>query len=187
MLEIEAKYPLAEKASFLAQLEAWGARHIEDREDADHYFNSAERDFARTDEALRIRQSGERNFITYKGPKIDAETKTRKEIEVSFAQGDKEASNLKTLLQLLGYRPVAVVRKRRSVYELEREDFLVHFCVDDVQGVGKFMEIEIVATEDQYERAKKLLQRVADELGLASSERRSYLEMLLRRVNPLSP
>ena len=53
----------------------------------DIYFNSPIVDFAKTDEALRIRttkQGDEKHiFITYKGAKIDSESKTREEIELS--------------------------------------------------------------------------------------------------------
>ena len=40
------------------------------------------RDFAQTDEALRIRTVGDTSFVTYKGPKLDATTKTRRELEL---------------------------------------------------------------------------------------------------------
>ena len=50
------------------------------QEHADHYFNGHDRDFHQTDEAFRIRRMGEKNFLTYKGPKRDTDTKTRIEI-----------------------------------------------------------------------------------------------------------
>ena len=180
MLEIEAKYPLPDLASVAECLLGLGARLVEDRCDADHYFNAPDRDFARTDEALRVRRIGKQNFITYKGPKLDRETKTRKEIEVAFAEGDSAADNLMSLLQELGYRPVAVVRKKRRIFEQERDGFTVHFCLDEVERVGTYAEIEIVAEESRFESAKAVLQQVAGELGLTQSERRSYLEMLLK-------
>ena len=179
MLEIEVKYPLPDAEPAISRLKEWGARLIEDRTDADHYFNAPDRDFARTDEAFRLRRIGERNFLTYKGPKLDSTTKTRKEIEVAVGAGEGAADELIHLFRELGYRSVAVVRKRRAVYELEREGFTLHFCFDDVEGVGRFAEIEIVAEEANYERARTLLLRVAGEMGFGESERRSYLQMLL--------
>lgn len=181
MLEIEAKYALPDASGVTARLAEWGARLIEDRRDADHYFNAPDRDFARTDEALRVRRIGPRNCVTYKGPKIDRETKTRKEIEVPFAEGDGAARDMMDLLRELAYRPVAVVRKQRQVFELERGGFTLHVCLDDVEQVGKFAEVEIVAGEAQLERAREVLRDVAARLGLTQSERRSYLELLLTR------
>lgn len=181
MLEIEAKFALTDFAGVAARLAEGGARPVEDRRDADHYFNAPDRDFARTDEALRVRRIGRRNMLTYKGPKIDRETKTRKEIEVPFADGDDAARDLLNLLAELAYRPVAVVRKHRRVYELQRDGFTLHVCLDEVEQVGRFAEVEIVADENDLDRAREVLRRVAGELGLTRSERRSYLELLLTR------
>jgi len=80
---------------------------------------------------------------------------------------------------------VAVVRKRRTVYELKRDGFTLEFCIDTVEGVGDFAEIEIMAEQNDYERARDLLQKVAQELGLGSSERRSYLQMLLEKTSKI--
>ena len=55
----------------------------------DQYFAHPARDFAQTDEALRLRRVGKQNFITYKGSKIDATTKTRREIELPLAPGEE--------------------------------------------------------------------------------------------------
>jgi adenylate cyclase class 2 len=182
MLEIEVKYPLSDEASLMRRLKEWSALLVEERSDADHYFNAPDRDFAGTDEALRVRRIGLKNLLTYKGPKFDAETKTRKEIEVAFTDGDAAAHDLLAILKELAYRPVAVVKKRRQVFELEREGFTLQICLDDVDMVGRFAEIEIVAKESELPRAKALLQRVATELGLSGSERRSYLQLLLERM-----
>jgi adenylate cyclase class 2 len=179
MLEIEAKYPLVDASRVLEHIRDWGARLVEERSDADHYFNAPDRDFARTDEAVRIRRIGPNNYLTYKGPKIDSATKSRKEIEVAFAGGDEAAAKMTDFLQSLGYRSVAIVGKNRQIHEMVREGFTVHFCFDDVDQVGRFMEIEIVADEEQFETAKELVQRLAAELGLPATERRSYLQMLL--------
>jgi adenylate cyclase class 2 len=180
MLEFEVKYPLPDDSNVMACLQRWGARAKEDRRDSDHYFNSPDRDFARTDEALRVRRIGQRNLLTYKGPKIDAETKTRQEIEVEFAGGDESARDLLALLTKLSYRPVAIVRKHRRIFEFERDGFTLQVCLDDVDRVGRFAEIEIVGEESELEKAKAVLAAVASDFGLNASERRSYLELLLK-------
>ena len=77
-------------------------------------FNAPDRDFAQTDEALRIRRVGSFNFLTYKGPKQDRQTKTRTEIEVALAPGPEAAEAMSQLVTRLGYRPVAVVAKTRA-------------------------------------------------------------------------
>jgi adenylate cyclase, class 2 len=162
------------------RLRAWGAHFDDAREDADQYFNAPDRDFARTDEALRLRTIGHANLVTYKGPKTDALTKTRTEIEVPLAAGAAMAEEFGRLLMRLGYRPVAVVRKQRVIGHLQREGFDLEICLDTVDEVGRFVEVEIMAPAEKLEAARTVLLQIAGELGLKSQERRSYLEMLLK-------
>ena len=179
MLEVEVKYAGADFAALERQLRHWGASEAEPRTDADHYFNAPDRDFAATDEALRLRRIGERNFLTYKGPKRDTQTKTRTEVEVSLAPGDTAADDFARLLIHLGYRPVAVVRKARRLFHLRRGGFALEVTLDDVEGVGRFAELEIQAPEERLDAARQVLLQTAAELGLSAGERRSYLELLL--------
>lgn len=182
-LEVEMKFPVADFAALEKQLQEWQAQPAEPIEEADHYFNAPDRDFARTDEALRLRRIGPVNFVTYKGPKRDAQTKTRAEIEVPLAEGDQVAEDFMRLLTHLGYRAVAVVRKRRLIYRLKRNGYAMEACLDDVADVGRFAELEILAPETELDAARSLLLGTAAALGLTQSERRSYLELLLGADN----
>ncbi|HJZ58549.1 MAG TPA: class IV adenylate cyclase [Gemmataceae bacterium] len=183
MLEVEVKYRAADRDAVLVRLLALGADLAEERVDVDHYFNAPDRDFKQTDEAFRLRQIGKANWLTYKGPKREAATKTRKEVEVRLRDGDAIAADMEALLVCLGYRPVAVVRKRRAIYDLDRpvggKPGTAEVCFDDVDRVGSFVEIEVQAEESEFEAAKATVLGIARELGLTDQERRSYLEMLL--------
>jgi adenylate cyclase, class 2 len=179
MLEVEMKFPGADFPSLEKRLAEWSARADEALEEADHYFNAPDRDFARTDEALRLRRIGTANRVTYKGPKRPSRGKTRTEIEVPLAEGDRVAADFLQLLTHLGYRPVAVVHKRRRIYHFERDSFALEVCRDEVDGLGRFAEIEIQAPEEREHDAQRVLHAVANELGLTKDERRSYLELLL--------
>jgi adenylate cyclase class 2 len=181
MLEIEMKFPVGDFTVLEQRLGALGATPGATLDEEDHYFNAPDRDFARTDEALRIRRIGEANFVTYKGPKLDKQTKTRTEVEVPLAVGDAVAADFARLLTHLGYRSVALVRKRRRVYHLQRDRFALEATLDTVEGLGTFAEIEIVAPEADLDAARAVLLQTAQELGLGASERRSYLEMLLTK------
>ena len=119
MVEVEMKFPIRDFAAVASRLAKANARQISTRQDIDQYFNAPDRDFARTDEALRIRGIGSANFVTYKGPKQDAQTKTRTEIEVPLAEGVATAEAFARLLAHLGYRPVG---ERETGWEYERED-----------------------------------------------------------------
>jgi adenylate cyclase class 2 len=179
MLEIEQKFARADFAAIERRLTEWGARLAEEHEEADHYFNAPDRDFAQTDEAFRLRRVGEKNFLTYKGPKQKATVKVRTELEVPLVGGDEAAAQYVRLLQHLGYRPVAVVRKRRRTFRLERDGLDVAVCLDEVEGLGRFAEVEVVAPDDRADAVRQTVERLAAELGLDEVERRSYLGMTL--------
>jgi adenylate cyclase class 2 len=183
MLEVEAKYRAADWDRVRAKLAEWRATADAPREDNDHYFNAPDRDFAKTDEAFRLRRIGASNRLTYKGPKREAATKTRTEVELSLADGPQAAATAVTLLTCLGYKPVAVVTKARQVFHLSRGGFDLEVCLDDVGAVGRFVEVEIQAEEDRFEAAKAVLLEVAAELGLTDQERRSYLQLLLTQAS----
>jgi adenylate cyclase class 2 len=181
MLEVEMKFSVPDLAALQSRLADWGAVASPPRQDADQYFNAPDRDFARTDEALRLRRIGSLNFVTYKGPKRNLQTKTRTEIEVPLADGDAAAEEFARILVHLRYRPVAIVRKRRRTYHLHRDGFLLEICLDEVEELGSFAEIETVVSEDQLEPAQAAVMRTAVALGLTASERRSYLQLLLEK------
>lgn len=182
MLEVEAKFRLPDPAAIERRLLALGARLIADHVEADHYLNAPDRDFARTDEALRLRRIGPDNFLTYKGPRRDSTSKTRQELELPCPPGDDSAKDFLELFGLLGYRPTAVVQKQRKIYEWNRDRFRVHACLDAVEKVGSFVELEIVADEADYALAHETLFQIAAELDLGATETRSYLEQLLGRA-----
>ncbi len=184
MLEIEVKYRVNDFAGLEQNLAKVGAKLVQERDDADAYFNAPHRDFAQTDETLRVRHIGQRNMVTYKGPRIDKQTKTRTEIEVPFADGPAADADFQRVLTLLGFRPTSVVRKHRRVFELARDSFHIEVCLDQVEQVGRYAELEIVADESKLDAARSLVLKLAAELGLTQSERRSYLELLLEATGP---
>jgi adenylate cyclase class 2 len=177
--EVEQKFALADQEKLIQELSSLGAVFGSADEQIDRYFAHPSRDFARTDEALRIRQTPEGNFITYKGPKLDQETKTRRELELPLPAGREGAEAFAALLKALGFRPVAEVRKRRRRAELTWQGFPVEISLDEVEGVGRFVELEVAAGRETLDSARSAVAALAQHLGLVHGERRSYLELLL--------
>lgn len=180
-LEVEQKFPVSDMAALERQLAALGAAHQETVEQVDCYFAHPGRDFASSDEALRLRRVGQLNFITYKGPKLDSTTKTRREIEIEFVAGRESALAAAELLEALGFNPVAEVRKRRVHSTVCWHDREIGVSLDEVDGLGRFAELEIMASEGDADQAREALGSLAGRLDLTNSERRSYLELLMER------
>lgn len=181
--EVEQKLKIDAPEAVERRLVELGARPGSVVVQVDRYFNHPARDFGQTDEALRIRQVGERNFVTYKGPKIDAATKTRRELELPLASGEAAADAFAELLAALGFRFVLAVRKQRRTLALEWNGREVELALDEIESLGTFAEIELSANESELDDARAALASLAAELGLATVERRSYLELLLERAS----
>lgn len=177
--EVEQKHRVEDAASLQARLAELGAIWHDPLAQADEYFAHPQRDFAQTDEALRIRTVGDRSFVTYKGPKLDATTKTRRELELPLSATHAEFA---ALLAVLGFRSVMTVHKTRRPFELTHAGQSVHGAWDEIDGLGTFVELELSADEASLATAKDCIASLAAVLPLGPTERRSYLELLLARA-----
>jgi adenylate cyclase class 2 len=180
--EVELKYRAGHHADLAARLEALGGVRGKDAFQEDVYLNHPARDFAQTGEALRLRRIGDENRITYKGPRWSGPTKTRQEIEIAFARGATAFAEMLGLIEILGFRNTASVRKTRSSFRLTFQGRPVEVALDVAEGLGEFAEVEaIAASKDDLPAAQKAVLDLAGTLGLTELEPRSYLRMVLER------
>ena len=198
MIEVEIKAfsgdkSVAVKEDLIKKLRELGFGFDYACDESDCYYQAPDRYFRKTDEALRIRSvrisenvcdgnggaagsekgagrglAESRALVTYKGPKQDSESHTRKEIELELNDPDAAAD----LFKSLGYKPVFTVSKHREVYvlrprsrgesyspceknALSMDNGVFHnenlekasctdisVCLDDVDGLGFAVEIE---------------------------------------------
>ncbi|MEZ6058562.1 MAG: class IV adenylate cyclase [Planctomycetaceae bacterium] len=179
--EVEMKFPLPSTGGVLAKLEGLGALPIGSVAQRDRYFAHPTRDFGRTDEAFRIRTSGEKNCVTYKGPLLDRTTKTRQEIEINFESGSESAHRMWAMLRALGFEEVRTVEKSRQQYELKWGGREFTLAIDTVKHLGDYIEIETMAQSNDWEQARDTTLALAELLQLGATERRSYLQILLEQ------
>ncbi|MBN2022296.1 MAG: class IV adenylate cyclase [Pirellulales bacterium] len=184
--EVEQKFPVAGLEPVEARLALLAAEVSGVRVEVDLYFNHPARDFAQTDEALRLRRIGSVNRITYKGPKVDATTKTRRELDLPLPEGEATFEAWRALLAALGFAPVGEVRKRRRKAHVPWQGRTVEVSLDEVAGLGAFVELELVVDAEELDAARVCIAALAAELGLSASERRSYLRLLVEsgRLTP---
>ncbi|WP_276253461.1 class IV adenylate cyclase [Halomontanus rarus] len=185
MYEVEVKVP-ADLEAVRRRLRALDAESLGAVAQEDTYYDAPHRSFPETDEALRIRREsgvderGEDDDaiarVTYKGPLVDDDSKTREELETVV--GDDETFD--GILSSLGFEPVPTVRKERERFVLEAFDEYT-ITLDAVDGVGEFVEVETDATESELEAARDGAYAVLERLGLEPDDqlRTSYLELLL--------
>ncbi|MGP8321264.1 MAG: class IV adenylate cyclase [Methanosarcinaceae archaeon] len=170
MIEIEVK-ARADHERIRELLKELGVRATGVEHHCDTYYNAPHRDFSITDEALRIRIVNEHAVLTYKGKKLDSVSKTREEFETGV-----DAKNMRDILLSLGFVESGMVVKTRSVFEFEN----LAICLDSVDGLGEFIEVEMMAETDmELNRARvfAFMERLG--IGQEDSILMSYLEMLI--------
>ena len=175
--EVELKYAVADKANLLEELGQFGLHFGDAVEEHDTFYQHPVKDYAATDECLRIRHRAGKYKLTYKGQKVDCETKTRREIELPLTDDDKTAEQWDALLQAIGFRAVAELRKTRRTAGLFYQGQKYVLTLDHLDGLGDFIELETIAEQDQLDDARKRIQSLAATLGLSDSIRESYLEL----------
>jgi len=177
--EVEQKFRAASLTDCRHKIEQMGAVFNAPVTQTDLYLAHPSRNFGDTDEALRIRRTGDENRVTYKGPRIETTIKTRRELELPLLAGEAGAAGFRELFVSLGFTPVAEVHKVREEATLTFESQRVVAALDSVTGVGSFVELEIVASKDHIAAAQQVVASLAIRLALTEHESRSYLELLL--------
>lgn len=176
MIEVEVKAKIDNFEDMRKKLNDLGAIKTKEEFQEDIYFNSPIVDFAKTDEALRIRTTKQGNekhiFITYKGAKIDSESKTREEIEFGIEDSKKCAKTF----EHIGFKKVRTVRKNREYYAYKNFEI----SLDDIESLDPYMEIEIGLEDgNDYKESQNSIFEVFKQLGITDGfERTSYLELL---------
>lgn len=174
--EVERKFALEDVDRVILWLEERGHTLGDVLRQEDRYYQHPARDFAKTDEALRIRRVDDRGWLTYKGPRLDASTKTRQEIELPIAPGN--LSQVQQMLERLGFEAAGKVLKKRRSASLRFQGWPIELSLDQVDALGFFVEIEIVAAAPDVAGAQQALLELSKELHLVESITTSYLELL---------
>ena len=112
MIEVEVKVK-ADHEKVRSILKKIGAVKVRVENQSDTYFAAPHRDFAETDEALRIRYLDGQAVLTYKGPKLDGVSKTREELETPV-----DEVTTTRVLHALGFSEAGIVRKIREVFKI---------------------------------------------------------------------
>ena len=180
MYEIEVKVPLKDARETEQLLLTIGFEVSRKIREEDHYYDNASAQIKTNGEALRVRHITDlaggvsKSVITFKGKKMDTVSKSRKELETGVSDG-KLAEQI---FEAIGFCKVtpSVIKVRQ---ELVLEDMTA--CIDKIDGLGAFLELEIViGHEEEKESALSKISGVLEKLGYSLSDtiRNSYLALL---------
>ncbi|GHT28427.1 adenylate cyclase [Planctomycetales bacterium] len=192
MYEVEIKFAVNDSAVLKQRLENLNIAWLPEMTEEDVFYQHPSRDFRQTDEALRMRQiisaDGSQLYtLTYKGPKLDKETKTRQEIEIPLAmdaQYTENVENMKNILTALGFRQSGFVHKIRNEGTFFYANRGFNVCLDELPELAErnrsshFIELETLADSADWQSARDAVKELAVSLGLKDSIQNSYLELL---------
>jgi len=173
--EVELKFKIKSRSELNDRLRRLGAVFLNKEKMTDYYLNSEVMDFKNTDRALRIRDTDlfEGAELTYKGPKLSKESKTREEINIRIDSHE----NMVHILEVLGLEIVAEVKKTRENWT--HTEYTI--SIDNVEKLGYYVEIEsIVESRDEVEPKVNELKAYAIQLGIRVEQqiRKGYLDLI---------
>ena len=181
MIEVEVKFPVNKLETLRQQIRQLGGHYCNTRREVDMYFDFPDYRLARNDKALRIREYSSPGTtqteieVTFKGPKTDSTTKTREETTLQILSSVKLVHQV---IRNLDFIHVGTVKKNREKWVIRD----VCLYLDDVDGLGTFVEIENMALPEEVDNVRGQLLDIANQLGFSKgSERKSYLELLLEK------
>ena len=185
MIEVEVKLPIPDPEGVKNRILEAGFKEQRFIEERDTYFDNTRGDIRANGEALRVRETkdcrtGKKQAqINYKGKKLDTQTMTRRELET----GVEDGAVCREILQAIGYSPAEPeVIKIRTMLQKDS----VTACLDNVRGLGDFLELEIlVEREEKKDAALGQIKDVLNSLGyqVSDSVQTSYLSMLQRKAD----
>lgn len=157
MIEVEVKLKIAEKDKVKRFLLEQGFTLHHFVKEEDRYFDNTSGAIRTSGQAMRIRrvtdmETGETFAqINFKGTKMDDRIMTREEQETEIADAD----SVEKILNHLGFYAVEqkVVKYRQQYCRKE-----MHACLDSVEGLGEFLELEILA--ERVEEKDKALDKI---------------------------
>ncbi|MGZ9225557.1 MAG: class IV adenylate cyclase [Anaerolineales bacterium] len=126
---------------------------------------------------LRVLQGEKGQLIYYTRP--DQEGPKRSDYHISYTS---DPVNLKRVLEL-AYGIRGVVRKTRYLYLVGR----TRIHLDDVEGLGQFMELEVVMQEGQSDaEGQTIAESLLDSLGVKRSDllQGAYMDLLESSSDP---
>ena len=182
LYEVEVKYFVLNINQLLEKIRSFSVVFSEPFEEHDTFYQHPCRDFAETDECLRIRKSVGEYRITYKGPKIDTESKTRREIEMFLTSDPKIAFQWSELLAAIGFSPVFELKKSRRKAKLTYQEQEFEISLDHIADLGDFIELEQRVEKEYYPESLKAVQSLASTLGLKEPIHESYLELMMKKI-----
>jgi adenylate cyclase, class 2 len=171
--EIEVKYRIDDLEALLTALKIRGIELSDPISQDDQAYAPAHWQFGDSKlgvSFLRLRTTRGRHYFTLKQPIGNAQACLEYETEVA----DRAAMHAAALH--MGYKPTVQIIKTRRTATLDN----CALCVDDVEGIGGFLELERLTTDDADTTAEQAeLAAFIDSLGIAATRTHDTYDTLI--------
>ena len=140
-IELEASYHLGENyEDILEKIKEQNFKLVEDSVEEDTYFTDKNLEFVKSRTCLRTRKTNE-DF-------------------------PKDYEDTKYVINQLGYIEYVSFKKYRQVYSKNINGFEYNIMIDKIDGVGNFIELEILAnTEEEKEKLRTELDKFVERMN----------------------
>lgn len=177
--EIEVKYRVDDLEALLIALKSQGIELSEPIFQDDQAYAPAGWQFGDSKlgiSFLRLRTVGNRHYFALKQPADNAQACLEYETEVA----DRQAMHYAAMH--MGYKPTVRIAKTRRVATLEA----CSLCVDDVEDVGSFLEIERLTADDVNAPVVQTeLAAFVESLGIAATRTDETYDSLIQAARTL--
>lgn len=165
MLEVEIKAKLKNKNEILPKLEKLGCTIKKAKEQEDKIFIKKELknfDIPVGENVIRLRKEDDKNILKLKKKMAD----NKASVEIETLVEDEEA--ISRMLKEMGYKELVFIKKKRKRYSLGR----IAICVDNVENLGDFIEVEIMTdeNEEKKEEALKEIEAFLEKLDISKED-----------------
>lgn len=177
MIEVEVKVAISEeeKSKLVEEMRSLcPSERVHEEEEEDIFFVSSYDPSFGIDKTLKLRRSSDRTKLIFKNKRAMKNLKGNVEVEVGIEKGSED--NILCLLRGLGFRESVVVKKKRTSFHLDG----CTVNLDDVMGLGSFLEVEVLVDENEVDKAYQRIASVLSALGLSHKKPilKGYAEML---------
>ena len=146
-IELEASYHLGENyEDILEKIKEQNFKLVEDSVEEDTYFTDKNLEFVKSRTCLRTRKTNE-DFL-------------------ELTLDPKDYEDTKYVINQLGYIEYVSFKKYRQVYSKNINGFEYNIMIDKIDGVGNFIELEILAnTEEEKEKLRTELDKFVERMN----------------------
>ncbi len=181
-IEVELKFPLLNHGKLAQALNKIAKPEEVDVFQKDTYYVPKHRNFLENrpiSEWLRIRETKQGASINYKNWHDAPGIKTISCDE--FETGVDNASALKNIFNILDFKEVIIVEKIRNTWHYKD----VFISIDDIKGLGNFIELEANGTFPSIQEAKDHLYKILKEINAKVGEQdyKGYPHRALEKKN----